>query len=145
MISEFELAMLTHTFLRIEGVTEEGQMVPNLKEVLSWGAEVASATKSVYLELIPEKADNKDTVLYALNIIEELFIKKLKYEHIIVCGDSLTVNILYQINAMSIWRRDPTMRHCTTDLVNKLDDQGLHNFHHCGNPKKPFWDQRPGT
>ena len=97
IISEFELEMLTHTFLRIEGVTEEGQMVPNLKEVLSWGAEEASATNSVYLELIPEKADNKDTVLYTLNIIEELFIKKLKYEHIIVCGDGLTVNILYQI------------------------------------------------
>ena len=46
---------------------------------------------TVYPELIPEKRDCKDTVLYTLNIIEELLIYKVNHHHVIVFGDSLTV------------------------------------------------------
>ena len=38
-----------------------------------------------------------DTVLYAVGLIKELFVEKLKYRYVMVCGDGKTVEILYKI------------------------------------------------
>ena len=89
------MKVLTHTYERMLGSVNGTQAVPGLKNVLSWDSETVKPTNSIYLELIPEKADCKETFLYALSIIEELFVHKLEYDCIAVCGDGLTVNLLY--------------------------------------------------
>lgn len=94
---EFKTKVVTHTFERMAGVNEEQQAVPSLKEVEAWRSEMVTKTNSMYFELIPEKPDNKETIMYALSRLEELFITKLGYKYMLVSGDGVTVNILYQI------------------------------------------------
>ena len=92
-----EADIWSHCHHRIVGSDGENQVVPSLKEVMAWSAETARATTTVYLELVPLRPDSVDTVLYALDRLKELFIKKLGYTHLIVCGDGVTVNILHMI------------------------------------------------
>ena len=87
---------LHHAVERIVGSTNGNQVIPSLKEVLAWDGEFTLETNSIYLELIPDKPDSKDTLLYALDLIEKLFVKKLGYEYVVICGDGLTVNLFYQ-------------------------------------------------
>ena len=86
--------LLLHALERIFGAKGEDQAVPSLKEVLAWNSEKVFKTNSVYLELIPEKTDCKETILH---LLEELFVLKLCYKYVVVCGDGVTVNLLYQI------------------------------------------------
>ena len=51
----------------------------------------------MYLELIPGKPDSIDTLAYALDRIHELFVIKLSYRYVMVCGDGKTVELLYKI------------------------------------------------
>ena len=55
-----------------------------------------NATSTVYLELIPDRPDSKDTLMI-LSRIEKMIVNKLRYKHVLVCGDGKTVNILHQI------------------------------------------------
>ena len=74
------------------------QKLPLLKETMAWDkVSVMNATSTVYLELIPDRPDSKDTIMMALTQIEEIFVKKLKYKHVMVCGDGKTVNVLHAI------------------------------------------------
>ena len=54
-------------------------------------------TTTVYLEIIPEKPNCQDILLDALFKIERLLVLKLGYKEVIVCGDGLTVQMLYKI------------------------------------------------
>ena len=68
LLYAFQIKVLTHTYERILGSVNETQGVPGLKGVLSWDSETVKSTNSIYLELIPEKADGKVIILYALSI-----------------------------------------------------------------------------
>ena len=49
------------------------------------------------MELIPGKPDTVVTLLYALDLIKDLFVGKLGYKQVMVCGDGKSVNLLYKI------------------------------------------------
>ena len=101
-LENLNVRLLTHTLLQIEGsnnsdIDDPKQCIPSFKEILAWGEKKVEKTNTVYLELIPGKPDNIDTIQYALTLIKELFIDKLGYKYVVVCGDGKTVNILYTI------------------------------------------------
>ena len=94
--------VLVHALLQMEGRSnaEDGssiQTVPTFKEVMAWELPVVPKTDTVYLELIPGKPDTLDTLLYALSLLKELFVEKLGFKHVMVCGDGKTVNLLNKI------------------------------------------------
>ena len=68
-INDFQMKVLTHTYERMLDSVNGTQAVPELKDVLSWDRETVKQTNSIHLELIPEKADCKETILYARSII----------------------------------------------------------------------------
>ena len=82
-LNEVHKKVMVHTFERIIGSRDGQQAVPALKEILAWDSVEVEPTNSIYLELIPEKTDSKDTILYAISLIEDLFIKKLSYKYIV--------------------------------------------------------------
>ena len=71
------------------------QSIPSLKEVEA--QPIMGKTQIVYLDLIPGKPDTLVTLLYTISLIREMFIEKLGYRQVMLCGDGKTVNLLYKI------------------------------------------------
>ena len=90
---------LSNCLHRMVASEDEGQqIIPTLKEVLAWEqTEDMKATSTVYLELIPEKPNDQETILKAVSRVEKLFVHQLRNQHVMICGDGATVKHLYAI------------------------------------------------
>ena len=47
--------------------------------------------------MISGKPDNIDTLYYAVSLTKELFVEKMGFKYVVVCGDQKTVIVLYKI------------------------------------------------
>ena len=98
LFRRFETQDWSHYWHKLQAAESGKQVLPSLKEVTAWGdVKNMKETSTIYLELIPEKPNSKDTLLHALFKIEDLFVLKLGYKYVVVCGDGLTVQMLYKI------------------------------------------------
>ena len=99
-INIFNCLQYSHTMFRIQESDLVRQVVPSLKEVINWTNEHPTLkTNTIYLEVIPGKPDNKDTIMYALNRLEDLFIFKLGYRKLIISGDAKVYDVIWKIKA----------------------------------------------
>ena len=66
-------------------------------EVEAWAQPTMGKPNTAHLDLIPGKPDTLETLLYTLSLIKEIFVKRLGFKQIMLCGDGKTVNLLYKI------------------------------------------------